>query len=230
MFTLFWFTFLIFSVSCYGRLFLQLHQCLYIINIHLLYQYWCHDLFFKYLRVHFIQWNHSFVSLINSIVLESGLGSNCFLQILDSIHVTYTGLMEPSSSDLMCWFFTRNTKIVFSSPLSFILFFSIFVLLFQFLDFPSFRFTKILFSFILINTVCLLTAARFIFHIFIIFFVWKFTCFLTAPLPLLNSFYWICGSGTVLSNTNQVRTQFYYILKILQLSTYRTSLISSKGN
>ena len=72
MFTLFWFTFLIFSVSCYGRLFLQLHQCLYIINIHLLYQYWCHDLFFKYLRVHFIQWNHSFVSLINSIVLEEG--------------------------------------------------------------------------------------------------------------------------------------------------------------
>ena len=36
-------------------------------------------IFWTYLRVHLIPWNYPLVSLINSIVLESGLGSDFFL-------------------------------------------------------------------------------------------------------------------------------------------------------
>ena len=79
------------------------------------------------------------------------------------------------------------------------LFLSKFVLLFQFLDFPCFRFTKILFYFLLRNTVCFLTAVRFFFHIFVIYFFGKFNFFSNGSLfftffsyfysTLLNSFF-----------------------------------------
>ena len=63
-----------------------------------------------------------------------------------------------------------------------LLFLPKFVLLFQFLDFPSFRFTKILFYFLLRNTVCFLTAVRFFFHIFVIYFFGKFNFFSNGSL------------------------------------------------
>ena len=54
MFTLFWCTFIIFCASGRGRLFSRLHRYIYIVNIHLLYQYWCRYLNLQCLRVCFI--------------------------------------------------------------------------------------------------------------------------------------------------------------------------------
>ena len=180
MLTLLWCTFLSFSISCCGRLFFKIYQCLCIINRYLLYKCWCHCLNFKDLRVHFIEYNHTLVLLVNYLVLESSLGSNIALQIPGSIHRKHTDLFKPAPSYLISFlFFTRNISILTPSPLSvFILIFSIFGVLLQLLDFLSFRrFSKILFFVCLRNMVYFLTAARSIFFIFGIYFFGKFTCF-----------------------------------------------------
>ena len=54
MFTLLYRTFLTLCASGRGRLFLHIHQFNRIVNIHLLYQYWCRNLNLKYFRVCFI--------------------------------------------------------------------------------------------------------------------------------------------------------------------------------
>ena len=102
---LLWCTFLTFYVSCRGRLFLNIYQCLCIINIHLLYKYWYKCLNFKDLRVRLIEQNNTLALLVNCLVLELSLGSNIFLQIPGSINLIRTTLFKHDSSYLMLLLF-----------------------------------------------------------------------------------------------------------------------------
>ena len=148
MFPLLYCIFLTFCALDQWRLFLQIHQFICIVNIHLLFQYWCRNLNLKHLRVCLYPY---FISAI-----------------------------------IVCLFYFSRFSVSY---------FSFFIFR------PSVSLKYCLIFIYFLNT-CFLTAVRSFIHIFGIYFLGKFTFFLTVrPLFLLNFFGSIATIITLVSST-----------------------------